>query len=447
MAWHSFFTDFFGSRPSPSAPSVERRDFDLKSAEAQRLFVFGRQDGGVVVSDDTILSSTPFYSAMRYVSEGVAMLGRKVKVREGGRYYDDPEHPISYLFRRRPYPTCTWNDLLATWVCNAMLGNGFLRIHWDPITARPRAIQPIPSRFVSIEYDRDGFQWYRISGEVHGKQCHCLLPHTDILHLKGLSLDALTGVRTSITHRVVHAASLGSDLYTERVFENGAFPSIAVTVDETLDAAEAKILEDNLISRMGGARNGGRPLILDQGKKVEKLQWSPVDVALEAAKHLSAEQVSQITKVPRDLLGLDTSGTYGAAVQRSKDFYVHVLQPWAEKMQDEIASKLFFDTEVALGTHRFEFDPSLYLSMPPEEQTKMYSVAISSMQMTPNEVRAERGLDPMEGGDSLFGDINLLPIENLVQVALAKHLSSVGEAKINAQPNYSPDDEQQPQGN
>ena len=57
----------------------------------------------------------------------------------------------------------------------------------------------------------------------------------------------------------------------------------------------------------------------------------------------------------------------------------------------------------------------------------MFEIAIRSSQMTPNEARQAQGRDAMPGGDTLYGDINTLPLEQLVEVAFAKYLSSVGE--------------------
>ena len=436
MAYRTFLSDFNETRTLPVAvetrgsgrTDTERRDFDLKSAEAQRIFVWGNTtDSSVLVTDDSILSSTPFYSAMRYVSEGIAMLDRKVRRLEGERFFDDSTHAVSFLMKRRPNPYMTWFDLLCAWICNAMLGNGYLLVNWDSITGRPASIDHVPSRFVWPEFDGYGFLWYRISGEINGRQVTKLAPHTDILHLKGLSLDGLTGRKTSIQHKSAHGSSLASDIYTESVFDKGAFPSLAVKTDQSLDANEVATMEQNLMSRIGGSKNAGRPLVLDNGQDVQYLQWSPLDVALEAVKHLSIEQVSQITKVPRDLLALNTTGTYGAAVQRSKDFFVHCLQPWVEKIQEEFNTKLFTEPEIVLGTHRFVFDDSLYLSLSPNEQVEMFSAAIKSSQMTPNEAREAQGRDALEGGDFLYGDINFVPLHAVSQIALAKYLSSAGE--------------------
>lgn len=415
-------------RAGSSSTTTEKRDFGLQSLEAQRLFVFGTPDlAGVTVTNDTALQVCPFFGAMRYVSEGIAMLDRSLKKRKGENHYPEYEHPLAELIFGRPHPYYTWFDLLSAWVANAMLGNGYIRIHWDLFTGRPAFFEHLPQRFVWPQYDSSGFLWYRVSGELNGRQVTILLPHTDVLHLKGFGLDALLGKQIASLHKHMFGTGIASDEYSASVMGKGAFPSIAIKTDDELDSKEVAIMEENAMRRIGGARQAGRPFVLDKGQDVQYLQWSPLDVALEAVKHLTTEQVSQITKVPRDFLALDTRGTYGAASVRDKQFYTHCLQPWVEKIQEEFNSKIFTESEIRRRAVWFEFDPSMYNTMTPKEQTEMFSIAIKSSQLTPNEVRKQKGLPPMNGGDSLFGDINSLPLEQLVEVALAKYLSSVGE--------------------
>ena len=57
----------------------------------------------------------------------------------------------------------------------------------------------------------------------------------------------------------------------------------------------------------------------------------------------------------------------------------------------------------------------------------MFSNAIKSSQLTPNEAREAMGRDAMSGGDQLYGDINMVPLDSVAQIALAKYLSSEGE--------------------
>ena len=176
--------------------------------------------------------------------------------------------------------------------------------------------------------------------------------------------------------------------------------------------------------------NAGVPLFLGKGQKIEYLQWSPVEAGLEQLAHLGVADVARLMKVPLDMLGIENGGTYGAGVQRSKDFLTHCLRPWVERLQEEFTRKLFYLSEH--GRYYFEFDLSMYLELDREAEAKVLATLVSSTIMTPNEARKRLGLEEVAGGDQLLTDINQVPLENVLEVAMAKYLSAKGEAEANA---------------
>lgn len=74
-----------------------------------------------------------------------------------------------------------------------------------------------------------------------------------------------------------------------------------------------------------------------------------------------------------------------------------------------------------------EFDLSMYLELDRAAEVEALSRMVAGTIMTPNEARGKMGLDPVEGGDELLTDINQVPLKNVLEVALAKYLSSKGE--------------------
>jgi len=413
-------------------PARQRRDFDLKSQEAQRLFVFGTPSlSGVSVNNDTALTLPPMFGAIRLISEGLAMLDRKVKRKKNGRLQLLDDHPVTDFLEGRPHSDYTWFDFLAALFTNACLGNGYARIWWDNKTMRPRALEHIPQGLVWPERNTvDGTLWYRVSGELNGRMVTWTLPQTEMLHIKGFSLNAITGRPTALMHRPTLGAGIAAQQYTESIFGKGARPSIAIKSKDELLASEVRQIEDEIMNRHGGSENAGRPLVLDNGMEVVYLQWSPVDVALVDFRRLNVEDVSMITLVPVEMLmSQQKSGTYGAAVQRTQNFLTHCLGPWIEKFQEEFNSKIFYASERRRGGRvYFEFDTAMYLSLDKKSEAEVLKTLVGSSIMTPNEARERLGLDPAEGGDVLFGSINQLPIKDVAQIALAKYLSAQGEA-------------------
>lgn len=429
-----FFTSLFGfgrrkDADLPVGPvKKEARSYTLTDPLFWSYFNLNQKSlAGVDVTQQTAMGVPPFFAACRWIAEGVSMLDRRVKVRRSDGVYDADDHPVWLLMNGSPHPYYSWFDLISALLANACLGNGYALIHWDESTMRPYALEHIPSVSCRPEYDTLGNLTYFISGDFGGRSVVRRVPYTDMIHIKGFSLDGIMGLSTTITHKSTLSTGIARQQYSESVLGKSARPSIAIKTEESLTKDEVAQMEQNVMARIGGSENAGRPLILDAGQEIQYVQWSPLEAALEALANLNIEDVCRITKVPRDLLALDTHGTYGAGVQRSKDFLTHCLNPWIEKIQDEFNRKLFWSSESRGGRYRFEFDTSMYISLDEKSKSEKLAQEVAGTIKTPNEARAELGLQPLPGGDELLVDINLLPVSRAAEIALAKYLSSAGE--------------------
>ncbi len=432
---------------SPEQPT-EKRSITLSDPNFWRYFNLGRENlANVDVTINTSLSVPPFFSAVRWISEGVAMLDRVVKTRTSAGIKDATDHDLwDFFVGPNPHPHYTWTDFICALLTNACIGNGYARIHWDYASMRPLYLEHIPMIYCRPEYDGAGNLWYIITGNISGSATMERVPYTDIIHIKGLSLNAILGFDLTILHEKTFATGISRQQYENSVMGKQARPSIAIQQTEALESAEeARIIEENLMQRIGGSENAGRPLILDAGQTVQYLQWSPLEAALNQLAALNIEDVSRITKVPRDMLALETRGTEGDRSQRSKDFLLHCLGPWNEKIQEEINCKAFYYTESRGRKTYFEFDTSMYVGLDKEAESKMLVAEVAGSIRTPNEARAIKGLPALPDGDELMVDINLLPISKSIEIALAKYLSAQGE-KFRGQQQQQEDQNPEKQG-
>lgn len=430
-----FLPAFMGTRAAKPAPvenravevvPTESRSYSLSDPNFWSYFNLGnRTKADVPVTELTILGNSAFYSACSYISEGVAMLDRQVMRKMSGRTTQAENHPVAELIADYPHPHYTWNRLFAALLVNAVMGNGYARIWRDPTTMRPVYVEHLPSACVTIDNDQRGNLFYRVSGAINGRSVNYDLSPGDIIHIKNLSLDALTGLTTTFLHTDIHGTGIALNQYSAATLGNGAAPSLAISSEDELTWPQLKEARKNFMDQYSGSANAGVPIFLGKGQAIEYLSLKPHEVGFERFSSMNVADVARISKVPLDLLMVENGGTYGAGVQRSKDFLLHCLSPWIEQLQEELTRKLFWQSEQ--GRYSFQFDSSMYLSLDAEAQAKVYMGYVAGSIMTPNEVREKLGLPPAKGGDSLMVDINLIPIENGVEIALAKYLSSKGE--------------------
>lgn len=412
---------FYARKAQP--PQVEQRS-GLPASNPALAEYLGIQSPTLTtaVSQDSILGIPPAWAAIRYISEGIASLNRSVyKRQDDGDVFPDFVSPVAQLFNDRPHPHYTTFDFLQALVSNACLGNGYARIYRDAETMRPTALEIVPSQYVREVHSTDGQLFYHVTGTVDNRAVSVYLPETDMIHVKGVTFTGVQGKRLSLVHKGAFSMSLGSQLYNQTWFEQGAAVGGLLTFPNPLTKEQREILKKKLESQHLGSRNAGSMMVLDAGADFKAIQAGPKDAAVMDFSNMSTIQVSQIFKVPLHLLSQLDRSTFSNMEQQNQDFVVHCLQPWAVKIQEEFTSKLFTASEVRNRRRFFAFDLTPLQMGDMASQAAFFSSAIQNGWMTPNEVRAKKNLNKIEGGDQLFIQQNMAPMDALEDIVKGKN--------------------------
>lgn len=374
-----------------------------------------------MISNEVVLSIPPAWSAIRYISEGIASLGRGVFNRQSdGDVFPDHGSPVSYLIDGRPHPHYSMFDFLQTLVSNACMGNGFARIHFDPTTARPTALELIPPDYVTLVYSPAGDLFYHVSGIFDNQTVNIYLPETEVIHIKGVTFTGLLGKPVSVVHQSAFSLGINSAKYSETYFEKGASVGGLITFPNQLSQEQRNTLKSKLTEQHLGGRNAGSIMVLDAGADFKAMQAGPEGSKVIDFQNLSTVEVSQIFKVPLHLLSQLDRSTFSNMEQQNQDFVVHCLRPWARKIEEEFNAKLFTTSEIRTRRRFFAFDLDAMMMGDMQAQAAFFSSAIQNGWMTPNEIRAKKNMNKIQGGDTLFIQQNMSPMELLGEILQAK---------------------------
>lgn len=404
------------------------------------------QISGATVNDASVLQIPPAWSAIRYISEGIASLSRSVYLREpDGDIVPDHNSPVAALFDGRPHPHYTTFDFLQALVSNACLGNGYARIYRDASTARPSALEIIPQEFVHIVYSSAGEMYYHVSGIINDKSVNYYLPQTEMLHIKGVTFTGIMGKKTSIVHNQAFGTAIGSQVYSNTWFERGAQVAGLITFPMPLKQEQRDDVKKKIATGHAGAVNAGSIMILDSGADFKAFTSGPQDAAVIDFNNLTTVQVAQIFKMPLHLLSQLDRSTFSNMEQQNQDFVVHCLQPWARKIEEEFNTKLFTTSEIRNRKRFFAFDLSPLQMGDMDSQAAFFASAIQNGWMTPNEVRAKKNLNRIEGGDQLFIQQNMAPMDKLEDILEGKNgKETQGETQDAQADNDTEDDQPEP---
>ena len=174
------------------------------------------------------------------------------------------------------------------------------------------------------------------------------------------------------------------------------YKPVAGTADH-LSAEQRAALKAELEAFFSGSANAGRPLVLEGGLDWKEMALSPKDMDWLAGKDMSAREIALAFNIPPQLVGLDGSLTFANFEQARLALYDDAVLPMLCHVRDELNNWLCpqFGTDLTLD---FNLDGIDALSL---RREKLWQRVEAASFLTLNEKRAQLGLAPVEGGDSL----------------------------------------------
>jgi HK97 family phage portal protein len=239
----------------------------------------------------TALYYTPVYRACSLIAQDTARVGIETSSTMLETLLRQPNRYMSgYEFRR------------AMMLQACLFGNSFALINR---TRGGELLELMPLDIESVSLDVTGSEPYyrtRQYGDV---------PLADMFHLRAIGLDGLWGespVRLCKTSLTIMAAQESAQL---EVMKNAGNPKLAIVHPGPLSAGARESIAQKFTSDHGGAENAGKPLVLAEGMRVERISSTLEDSGISAARSYSIADVSRIYGVPVSFLG-ETTNAYGS---------------------------------------------------------------------------------------------------------------------------------------
>lgn len=287
------------------------------------------------------LSNAIVHRCVRLVAETAAQA--QLSVRVDGR--EDESHPLAALMRR-PNPRQAWSQLMET-VYGHLLVSGNAYIEAVDLGGEVRelhALRPDRMRVVPgadgwpLAYDYTvGAQTVRFRQDGEGAP--------PILHLASFHpLDdhyGLSAMEAAARAVDIHNAA---GAWNKALLDNAARPSGALVYagpeGATLTEAQFERLKGELEESFQGARNAGRPLLLEGGLDWKPLSLSPRDMDFIAAKAAAARDIALAFGVPPMLLGLPGDAAYANYREANRALWRQTVAPLVRRAMAAFAAWL-----------------------------------------------------------------------------------------------------------
>ncbi len=318
-------------------------------------------------------------------------------------------HPVLALMNK-PNPMQSWEKFLTQMIgSHDIAGEGDvlkigigqsvelwpLRPDWLEITTFSMGLPVTCSYTPSDTYEESTVKQYQFS------ELMIWAEYNPLFRWRGLS--PLYSAAYSIDTLNEYAKS------NKAMLENGMTPSGVLWTDSEVSDTSFNRLQEQFNGKYAGAKNSGKPMILDGGLKWQGMSFSPRDMEFVGGKRLSQLDVCQVLRVPPQIIGIEGSQTFANYEQARAAFYEDEVIPMVNGLLSELLGFLRKDFKIP-PTYKLIVDTDGITALEPRraERNKVID-GLTSLKV--DEKRAAMGYQSTEGGDVILVDSNKIPLD------------------------------------
>ncbi len=340
---------------------LRKRPMDMpeqKASTAIKLAVWNMAGRAAWSPRDTVsLTQNGFqgnpvgYRAVKLIAEAAAAV--PIIAREGDTDTRLNTHPVLGLLAR-PNQAQAQADLMESIYANLLLsGNAYVEgVMAD--AGVPAELHVLRSDRMALVPGDDGWPMgfdYTVGAKKHR------YPAEVICHIKAFHPQddhyGLAPLQAAATAIDVHNAAAR---WSKALLDNAARPSGAIVyrgVDGTGTMTQDQFdrLQAEMEAHHQGARNAGRPMLLEGGLDWKPMGFSPSDMEFQKTKEAAARDIALAFGVPPMMLGIPGDATYANYAEANRAFYRLTILPLAQKVLAAVAHWLSGLTGEVISLH------------------------------------------------------------------------------------------------
>ena len=360
---------------------------------------------GIPVNNDTALTFSAVWAAIRILSESVAQLPISLIEREeNGDKINRTNHPLYNLLHNKPNEYITYFSFIQKIMVDLCLnGNSYVKIERNG-AGRPVALYPIDFDNVEIrEYEDKYYYFNSETGEA--------IEYEEMLHFKTMSQNGMIGLSPIDTCANSISWGLGLEAYGNSYFSNGAKVSGVLETDRALSTEAVDRLRNSFDNNYSKIGDSNKTLILEEGLKFNSISMSNEASQFLASRQFSIEEVCRIFNVPPHMLADLSKSSFSNIQEQSREFVQYSLQPYLSMIEQEMTNKLFKKNES--GKLFVEFNVNALLRGNPKDRAEYYRTMLNIGAISINEIRQKENMNRVEEGDSLFMQLNMTTVDKI----------------------------------
>jgi HK97 family phage portal protein len=354
------------------------------------------------------------YVCIKILSDTMSKLPCKIYQDSGG-IRKATDHYLYPLLKLRPNPYMSASDF---WKClesqRNIYGNSYAWIDFiqnGKNSGKIQGIYPLDSTKIQIWVDDVGLLssknkvWYVYTDNM-GNQYK--LQSTDLLHFKGLTTDGLVGISPIETLKNSIENAAAAEQFLNNSFKNGMQTAGIINYVGDLSPQAEQTFKEKFEKMSSGLQNANRISLLPIGFTYQPIAIKLTDAQFLENTQLTERQIAAAFGVKLHQINDLEKASYASTSEANREFYVDTLMAILTMYEQELTYKLFLPQEIMAGYY-IKFNADVILRGDIKTRYEAYATAIQNGIKTPNEVRALEEDPPLEGGDQLLLNGNMIP--------------------------------------
>ncbi|MCV3271142.1 phage portal protein [Roseobacter sinensis] len=279
------------------------------------------------------------FRSVKLIAEAAAAL--PLVLQDTEQRYD--VHPVIDLVAR-PNPMQGRAELLEALYAQLLLnGNGYMEAVAGE-DGLPVELHVLRSDRMSVVPGSDGWPVayeYAVGGRKH--RFDATGPRVPVCHIKSFHpQDDHYGFSPMQAAAMAIDVHNSASRWSKALLDNAARPSGAIVYrgaegQGTMAPDQYERLVNEMESHHQGARNAGRPMLLEGGLDWKPMGFSPSDMEFQKSKDAAAREIALAFGVPPMLLGIQGDATYANYQEANRAFYRLTVLPLATRVTAALA--------------------------------------------------------------------------------------------------------------
>lgn len=294
-------------------------------------------------------------------------------------------------------------EMTAVWL--ALMGTSYWQCLRVSENAPPEGFRVLPSDLVE-PIPGQGKRSNLVSGYRILTPERPVLPDTDVIRFRLLGPNPILGMPPMQPLRPIVNMFSALTRYKYSIVANGGIPATVLKMDKpVVDDAERELFRV-LWGEWRSPGNDGRPFLIGSEMDIQPVGVEPDKIAGLELTHETRETICGVYGVPPGVVGLIQDTNYNTAKIQRKSFWSETIIPmYLRKIESGLNEQLCWQYERGGSLqYRAEFNLAQIEALQEDKKAEAETARIWVVSgiRTPNEVRADHGWEPMEGGDQLY---------------------------------------------